>query len=529
MNRDKIIQLLSDKNPESLQQGLLLLKSLPELLSTFLEGSYIGDNGSIYPGEFLRSNITVDAMFLSSIWRRAIAWDLSYHCGNTKESSTLSIDVRSVLSNLNPIFDLCNNIHAKCTVLKIDILARDASEEYLKVLHDALQDLFEKYTHLETLIINVGDSSYGEYIRVPQNIELLTNLSTLSIRGGRFANPPNFSNMLSLTSLSLPYCRVSKQWELHKLTTLEELTLCDHSSLSELPNISTLINIHTLILSSCTRFIKLPNLHKLTKLKKIDLARGYSLENIEGLKDCFALEKINLSHNKKLSHLNSLEKLSNLEDLDLSHSISIADGSSLLNLTKLKRVNIYKSEGIDYKTFPQEFVFFFRIERQVGDYTLCWKGPLRYLEDQDHHPQYDPHWKRYTIQSHWVEKDGKTVTPVITSWDIIQEERFYSSFYTSWHEGFVVMDDEIFFRGKAKSDYHNLNHTYYKLVKESGSYTRREYQKYLSSPVVLEQEIKGQYLPYSQILGFESYRRIPKSWSWDDEQKILNIGSAKQS
>ena len=276
-----------------------------------------------------------------------------------------------------------------------------------------------------------------------------------------------------------------------------------------------------------TNLIALPDLHRLTALQRIDLSRCYKLENIDGLQDCTNLKKIDLSHNRELSQLNSLRGLSKLEDLNLSHTRSISNGSPLLGLTNLKSLNIEKAEAINYKTFPQSFVFFYRIERQVGEYTLCWKGPLRYLEDHDHHPQYDPHWKGYIIQSHWVEKDGQPVSPVITSWKIIQEERFYSSFYTAWSEGFVVVNNEVLFRGKAKSNYHNLNHTYYKLIKDSGSYTREEYQKYLSSPVEIEVDGNGQYLPFSKLLGFDSYRRLPDNWSWDAQQKILNIGSAK--
>ena len=131
----------------------------------------------------------------------------------------------------------------------------------------------------------------------------------------------------------------------------------------------------------------------------------------------------------------------------------------------------------------------------------------------------------YIIQSHWVEKNGHVVTPVISNWRILQESCYYSDYYTHWNEGFVIVNNEILFRSKDQSDYDHLQHKYYRLTESSGNYTREGYQQFLTQLVDLTHKNfnKEQYMPVNDLLGFDNHRRVPKTWNWDATKKVLTI------
>ena len=514
-NYERITTLLSHKDLDCIKQGLDLLKTQEDCLQKLLFGVHINSYGLPTFGEELNT------LKISYDFRDLIALSLLYMSKQLNDISTLCIRTSLVDMEKTNIMEMIgeqtqlNKLTMRISLFKGQELCENGTTK--------LAHLFDKLKGLQSLVLDTGD---GRILSAPANINSLLELQTLDLHGTKVPQEWDLSSLSKLQILKLHACGLKTLPNIQGLNNVYWVSIYNNP-LDSLEGIQQLHNLKTLNLTS-NRLTELPDLSTLTQLTTIDLNGNPNLSNIDGLQNCTALKKISLARNNDLNSLSALQNLTSLETLDISHTSQIADGGPLLKLPSLQKLFFDKATAIQPQTFPSHLILHkYKIELKVGAFTLCWQGPLRYREDSDHHSDADPHWNSHIAQAHWVEKDGVPVSPVITDWCIIRKERYYSSYYTAWHEGFVVIDNEVLFRGKASSDYHNLNHKYYKLNTTSGTHNRSEFQQDLTSPVEISGSDKGQFLPIEELIGFQNYQRTRENWIWSAEQNLLQLGSVE--
>ena len=173
----------------------------------------------------------------------------------------------------------------------------------------------------------------------------------------------------------------------------------------------------------------------------------------------------------------------------------------------------------------------FVIKRRVGDYTLCWQGPI--VQESRKRGVYEE--TAYIVSAHWVEQNDIQIGPTIIQWELEVSGSGYSpswdkDLYSDKEESLAVVQGKTLLYRYCEEEHPQASpKPYISIYTMQGS--GRQLRKDIPLPSTNRvdsllshiDDLRRQRLPCSEVVQFQHDQKRKDDWKWSEENRILHL------